>query len=81
MDEKAKANIDTAKGIIQRQTVASFKTNMSGTASVENLAPGQYWIVGSTNIAKSVIVWDCKIEVHGGRNRVHLDATNAVYAK
>jgi len=72
---------DDYVAIVRKYAVASFKTGVSGEATLENLTPGTYWVVGYKVIGKQVIAWDTPIEITKGRNSIALDAGNAFIAQ
>ena len=73
------SKLEEYKATVQKHAVANFKTDMNGTASLADLPAGKYWIVGSTKVGKYPVVWDYPATIEAGKNRIHLDATNAVF--
>jgi hypothetical protein len=67
---------------MKKASVQTFRTDLGGISKIKGLAPGKYFIVGSTAIAvgakkKSYVLWDFPCEITKGENLIVLDATNA----
>jgi hypothetical protein len=70
-----------SKPVWESHIVQTAETDFKGQAEFKNLTPRDYWIVGITETRSSVAIWNHKVTVKRGENKVMLDQNNALYSK
>lgn len=61
--------------------VQTAQTDFKGKATFTNLKSGQYWILAITETRAAIAVWNHKVNLQSGENKVLLDQNNALYSK
>jgi hypothetical protein len=61
--------------------VAETQTDFDGKAVFENLAHGEYWLIGQTETRAAFTYWNLKVKIDSGENKLLLDQNNALYSK
>jgi len=56
-------------------------TDFQGKVVINDIAPGDYWILGVTETKEDYAFWNYKVSVVAGDNRLLLDQNNALYFK
>jgi len=67
----------TAATAINGQTVAGVRTDATGKATLPGVAPGTYYLMGSTFAGGQMLLWNIKVELRGGANTIVLNQGNA----
>ncbi len=70
-----------SKPLWESNIIRSVQTDFKGQAAFEGLKPGDYWLVGIAETRMSVALWNHKVTVKAGENKVLLDQNNALYSK
>jgi hypothetical protein len=71
----------TAANAINAASVTSVRTDASGKASLPGVAPGTYYLMGSTFSGGQMLLWDIKVELRPGANTIVLNERNATPVK
>jgi hypothetical protein len=71
----------TASNAINAATAAGIRADASGKATLPAVAPGTYYLMGSTFSGGQILLWDVKVELRGGANAIALDQSNATPVK
>ena len=71
----------TASNAINAATAAGVRADGTGKATLPGVAPGTYYLMGSTFAGGQILLWDVKVELRGGANTLTLDQKNAAPVK
>jgi hypothetical protein len=71
----------TAANAINAASVAGVRADGAGKATLPGVAPGTYYLMGSTVIGGQILLWDVKVELRGGANTITLNQGNATPVK
>ena len=74
-------NFNKSKPFWESNIVKTVQTDFKGQAVLENLKPGDYWLAGIAETRAGVAIWNYKVTVKAGDNKVLLDQNNALYSK
>ncbi len=69
-----------SKTFWESHIVQTAETDFTGKASFANLKASDYWIVAMAETRAGVAVWNYKVSVKSGENKVSLDQNNAVFS-
>lgn len=58
-----------------------IRTDINGAAKVENLSPGNYYLIGNASLGQVGVSWDVPVVLESGANRVSLTLANASWSK
>ena len=58
-----------------------IRTDINGAAKVENLSPGNYFLIGNASLGQVGVSWDVPVVLESGANRVSLTLANASWSK
>jgi len=67
----------TAATAINGQTVAGIRTDATGKATFQGVAPGTYYLMGSMFSGGQILLWDVKVDLRAGANTLVLNQRNA----
>lgn len=68
-------------GAINAKTVAETRIDANGKAAFPGVAPGSYYLMGSTFAQGQMLLWNVKVELRAGANSILLDQRNATPVK
>jgi hypothetical protein len=71
----------TASNAINAATAAGVRADGTGKATLPGVAPGTYYLMGSTFAGGQILLWDVKVELRGGTNSIALNQGNATPVK
>jgi hypothetical protein len=71
----------TASNAINAATAAGVRADGTGKATLPGVAPGTYYLMGSTFAGGQILLWDVKVELRGGANTIALNQANATPVK
>jgi hypothetical protein len=71
----------TASNVINAATAAGVRADATGKATLPGVAPGTYYLMGSTVAGGQILLWDVKVELRRGANTIALDQGNATPVK
>ncbi len=71
----------TASNAINAATAAGVRADGTGKATLPGVAPGTYYLMGSTFTGGQILLWDVKVELRGGANTIVLNPGNATPVK
>ena len=74
-------NCQTASNAINAATAAGVRADATGKATLPGVAPGTYYLMGSTFTSGQILLWNVKVELRGGGNTIALDQRNATPVK
>lgn len=57
------------------------RTDINGAATVSNLTPGDYFIIGCASLGKVGVTWNVPINIENGLNKVSLTLANASWSE
>jgi hypothetical protein len=63
---------------LMKDSVATIKTDATGTGKVAALPPGTYFLFGMAKEGQKTMMWDHRVEVKPGANAIRLDPGNAI---
>ena len=70
-------NCQTAANAINASSVAGVRADAAGKATFAGVAPGAYYLMGSTFAGGQMLLWDLKVELRAGANAIALNERNA----
>jgi hypothetical protein len=70
-----------ASTAINGASVAGVRTDAAGKATLPGVAPGTYYLMGSTFAGGQILLWNVKVELRGGTNTIALNPGNATPVK
>ena len=56
------------------------RTDINGSATLENLPVGKFFVVGTASLGKVGVTWSVPIQLTGGRNKLSLTLANAAWS-
>jgi hypothetical protein len=56
------------------------RTNINGAATLENLHPGKFFVVGTASLGKIGVTWDVPVVLRTGANKLSLTLANATWS-
>jgi hypothetical protein len=71
----------TASNAINAASAAGVRADATGKATLPGVAPGTYYLMGSTVAGGQILLWDVKVELRGGANTIALSQGNATPVK
>jgi len=71
----------TAANAINAASVAGTRTDATGKATFAGVAPGTYYLMGSTFTGGQMLLWDIKVELRAGANTIALNERSATPVK
>jgi len=74
-------NCQTAANAINASSVAGVRADGTGKATFAGVAPGTYYLMGSTAVGGQILLWDVKVELRAGANAIALNQGNATPIK
>ncbi len=74
-------NCQTASNAINAASVAGVRADGTGKATFAGVAPGTYYLMGSTVVGGQILLWDVKVELSAGANAIALNQANATPIK
>lgn len=66
-----------AVAAINAGTATGIKLDPTGKATMQAVAPGTYYVMGSGGLNGHILLWDVKVELKAGTNSISLDPQNA----
>ena len=69
------------RNALATRSLARIKTNSIGESNLENLEPGNYFIVGASSLGQVGVVWSKAIQLKPGTNGISLDLRDAQWAE
>jgi hypothetical protein len=75
------ADCQTASNAINAASVAGVRTDATGKATLPGVAPGTYYLMGSTFTGGQMLLWDIRVELRAGANTIVLNERNAAAVK
>jgi len=71
----------TAANAINASSIAGVRADGTGKATFAGVAPGTYYLMGSTLVGGQMLLWDVKVELRTGANTIALNQGNATPIK
>jgi hypothetical protein len=71
----------TAASAINAASVTGVRADAAGKATLSGVAPGTYYLMGSTFAGGQMLLWDVRVELRAGANAIVLDQRNATPVK
>src|SRR5208282_5198506 len=71
----------TAANAINAASVAGTRTDATGKATFAGVAPGTYYLMGSTFTGGQMLLWNIKVELRSGANTLVLNERSATPVK
>ncbi len=65
---------------IASHTKQTVMTDFNGKAQFTDIAPGRYFIFGTSNTRKGYAIWSLAVDIKAGQNSIILDQNNAATA-
>lgn len=65
---------------VKQHAVATTVSGFDGKGRFSAVEPGTYYLVNLTEIGRSVVLWNLKVELKPGQNSITLDQRNAAEA-
>ena len=56
------------------------RTDINGAATLENLPPGKFFVVGTASLGKIGVTWDVPVVLRAGANKLSLTLANASWS-
>jgi chromosome segregation ATPase len=69
------------RNALATKSLARIKTNSIGESNLEDIEPGNYFVVGSSPLGQVGVVWSKEIQLKPGTNGLTLDLRDAVWAE
>ena len=69
------------RNALATKSLARIKTNSIGESNLENIEPGNYFVVGSSPLGQVGVVWSKEVQLRPGTNGLTLDLRDAVWAE
>ena len=69
------------RNALARASLTRLKTNSVGSANIDNLQSGTYFVVGASTLGQVGVVWSKQINLREGENQVSLDLRDAAWAQ
>ena len=69
------------RNALATKSLARIKTNSIGESNLENIEPGNYFVIGSSPLGQVGVVWSKSIQLKPGTNGLSLDLRDAVWAE
>jgi hypothetical protein len=66
--------------IIAKHIKYTLETDFQGKAQLSNISIGTYYLYGVAETRKGSSVWNLKVEINRGDNKISLSQNNALYA-
>ena len=63
------------------QERAKGSTDINGSAKVENLELGDYYIIGTASLGKIGVTWNVPVKLKGGPNKISLTLSNSSWSE
>lgn len=60
---------------------ARVRTDINGSAKVENLELGDYYIIGTASLGKIGVTWNVPVKLKGGPNKISLTLSNSSWSE
>jgi hypothetical protein len=76
---KYKPFMDAITPIIKKHVVKTIATDLNGSAIIDNLKFGNYYIYGVWTDYSGTYVWDLPVHIEGEETPISLSSTNATY--
>ena len=69
------------RNALATKSLARIKTNSIGESNLENIEPGDYFVIGSSPLGQVGVVWSKAVQLKPGTNGLSLDLRDAVWAE
>lgn len=69
------------RNALARASLRRIKTNSLGVGNVDDLADGNYFIIGASTLGQVGVVWSSPISLNNGDNIISLDLKDAAWAQ
>jgi chromosome segregation ATPase len=69
------------RNALATKSLARIKTNSIGESNLENIEPGNYFVIGSSPLGQVGVVWSKSVQLKPGTNGLSLDLRDAVWAE
>ncbi len=69
------------RNALATKSLARIKTNSIGESNLENIEPGNYFVVGSSPLGQVGVIWSEEVQLRPGTNGLTLDLRDAVWAE
>jgi hypothetical protein len=79
--KKLLGTLEFSKPFWEDHIIQTVQTDFNGHALIENLTPGDYWLLAQTETRAAFTFWDLKVKVERGANKILLDQNNALFSK
>jgi hypothetical protein len=66
-----------AVAAMNAETAMGIKLDATGKATMQAVAPGTYYVMGSGGLGGHVLLWDVRVELKPGANAISLDQQNS----
>ena len=73
--------LELSKPFWEGHIVQQAQTDFNGHAIFKDLKPGDYWILGEIETRAAFTLWNLKVNVKPGENKLLLDQNNALFSK
>ena len=60
---------------------ARIRTDINGSAKIENLDQGDYYIIGTASLGKIGVTWNVPVKLKGGPNKISLTLSNSSWSE
>lgn len=70
-------NCQKGKTALLGHALAAARSDVAGKAAFPGVAPGTYWLMGTTTSGSQPILWNVKVQLKAGGNTLILDQRNA----
>ena len=69
------------RNALARSSLRRIKTNSLGVGNVDDLADGNFYIVGASTLGQVGVVWSKPVNLNNGDNVINLDLNDAAWAQ
>jgi chromosome segregation ATPase len=69
------------RNALASKSLARLKTNSIGKANLDNIEPGNYYVIGTSPLGQVGVVWSKSVRLIPGSNNISLDLRDAEWAQ
>jgi hypothetical protein len=69
------------RSALASKSLARLKTNSIGKANLDNIEPGNYYVIGTSPLGQVGVVWSKSVRLIPGSNNISLDLRDAEWAQ